>query len=619
MKRFYTEIKLTSEFQNYLDVDLKPFKVLEGLSLVNIFVGSNNSGKSRFLREIAKINKFEFHQNIPNTKEYIMLINNLSKELHEIKTNEDFITINEIEIKDFGKFKPTHFSVISKDFYLENEEELNSNFKALLIALKSNNFVDVTSYSGKGSRASFDTALKFFVSSRIDKINDILNFEYEHVDYGRYYIPILRSLNNFQLEIGKSNKDEDFIDFLKSRTYSVYKFNTSQIDIVTGQDFYTRVRDMLLGEEHERLKIAQFEHFLGEEIFHEKIILIPKSKHDVLNVKIGNAKDRPIFDLGDGIQSLIILTLQMFIEDNALFFIEEPELHLHPGMQRKLLELILNSKTFKDKNHQYFFTTHSNHFLDLTLDYQQISIYKFNSSNDDIKIVEQVNSGDENILQELGVKNSSVFLTNATIWVEGITDRLYIRKFLELYQLNKDIKIQEDLDYSFVEYGGNNITHWSFLDSEIPPILVDRLCGKLILITDKDGERKLARKTKLKEKLQDRYECLSCLEIENILSHSTLEKAIRGFPKDREFILPININRKYHNFKNFKIGSYIKENLKPRNTYHDAKNGSLNSSKKLDFCRNATKTMVKEDMTKLAVELAEKIYSFVLSQNRIRN
>ena len=32
------------------------------------------------------------------------------------------------------------------------------------------------------------------------------------------------------------------------------------------------------------------------------------------------------------------------------------------------------------------------------------------------------------------------------------------------------LEYKEDYHYSFVEYGGNNITHWSFLDKEETPI-----------------------------------------------------------------------------------------------------------------------------------------------------
>ena len=68
------------------------------------------------------------------------------------------------------------------------------------------------------------------------------------------------------------------------------------------------------------------------------------------------------------------------------------------------------------------------------------------------------------LLDSLGVRNSSVFLSNCTIWVEGITDRKYIKKYLDLYLKEKGLlnRYQENLHYSFLEYAGSNIEHFSF-------------------------------------------------------------------------------------------------------------------------------------------------------------
>ena len=99
--------------------------------------------------------------------------------------------------------------------------------------------------------------------------------------------------------------------------------------------------------------------------------------------------------------------------------------------------------------------------------------------------IENLSEGDNRALELLGVRNSSVFLTNCTIWVEGITDRHYLRHYLKLYaEEHKDDSdfedFKEDYHYSFVEYGGNNITHWSFLDKETKPIECRKIVWKII-------------------------------------------------------------------------------------------------------------------------------------------
>jgi len=133
---------------------------------------------------------------------------------------------------------------------------------------------------------------------------------------------------------------------------------------------------------------------------------------------------------------------------------------LHPGLQRILLNLMTSDRF---PNQQYFLTTHSNHLLEITQDMEKISIYRFTkilteSKEPDIEAkfnIDSVSSGNRSLLDCLGVANSSVFLSNCTIWVEGITDRLYIRKYLELYNIaHKDAKkYSEDLQPYSAKYG----------------------------------------------------------------------------------------------------------------------------------------------------------------------
>ncbi len=69
-------------------------------------------------------------------------------------------------------------------------------------------------------------------------------------------------------------------------------------------------------------------------------------------------------------------------------------------------------------------TTHSNHLVDMTADFDDISVYLFRkineekANNDEYEpdfIIENVSPDEVEILNELGVKNSYVFLSNCTI------------------------------------------------------------------------------------------------------------------------------------------------------------------------------------------------------------
>lgn len=610
MKYLFSSLKPTKDFDSYVDIENNTVQLIGTLSKVNIFVGSNNSGKSRFLREVMKMEKYLF--NAKEIQSWIDILKKISKDLRQIKEiGGKHIVI--FQIQDYGLVKIEDFRVY--DFDHINFSFDFDKYKKLLIALRDHSeSMRIDTYSGSGDIEGFKGNIKHFISQNKEEINFFVNTVVKEISFNKVYIPILRSLNNFNIDANSENKR----DIFSERVSKIYGINLNEKQkIFTGQDLYEQLKKKLLGDYDARKEIADYENFLSTEIFeNKKVSLIPKIDSDVLNIKIG-LEEKEIYNLGDGIQNLIILTYYLFTTDNSLFFIEEPETNLHPGMQRKFLEIILSNRgVLSKKNHQYFLTTHSNHLLDMSLDYQDISIFKFSRhdvENKHLKIIEQISSGDERVLLELGVKNSSVFLTNATIWVEGITDRLYIKKFLDLYQQNfpKKVKIFEDVDYSFVEYGGNNITHWSFLDSKYPPIYINRLCGKSIIVTDKDGKTKISRQKELRKKLGKRYICLDCREIENILSLKTFEKTIKKYPKEASFVMP-NFPQIYPH-KNEKIGIFIDKKMKPINSYSE-KSGALRGDKKLDFCQKVIMDLEFNELTNGANSLTKKIYEFILSQ-----
>ena len=159
----------------------------------------------------------------------------------------------------------------------------------------------------------------------------------------------------------------------------------------TGAQLYHTIREMLLGTKEQRDTIRRFESFLSSTFFDDRdVTLTPNDKRDVLLILIGD-DERPIHHVGDGMQTVIIQTFESFIRSGepCFFFIEEPELFLHPGLERKLIEFFN-----EQENHVFFLTTHSNHLLDMTLDYD-MSVYNFRQSpNEDGPIfrVELVNS-----------------------------------------------------------------------------------------------------------------------------------------------------------------------------------------------------------------------------------
>lgn len=275
-----------------------------------------------------------------------------------------------------------------------------------------------------------------------------------------------------------------------------------------------------------------------------------------------------------------------------MFFIEEPEMYLHPGILRKFIEVI-NSEIFK--NHQYFITTHSNVILDTSADVNiDMSIFKFKKvKNKNVKdgaefIIEQCNNGDVSLLNELGIRNSSIFLSNCSIWVEGITDRLYLKHFLDLYikKHSEKIKFRENINFTFIEYGGGNLTHFNFESEDSSErINAKYINNKIFLIADNDNSKtnssKGKRKARLKEVLGENFYELQVLEIENLITQDILKSVLL----EQNPIKVDLINQKFERekkFKDKKLGKYIDELFNNELRKYSSDSGTIKN--KLEFC-----------------------------------
>lgn len=462
---------------------------ISGLKKINIFLWANNSWKSRFMRGIFS------HELEWNT----------------LTTIQERIKIEAIFEIYRDQFK--RYAICSGDFV--NFHELYNQFLSKCVS--SSNLAFSKNLIGK------------------IKLGWLKEDFYEKYNFKKVYIPMLRGLR----PLDWSNQLWTYwTDPYKKRTHQDYTGIWEEIDIFTWLDLFDHILEMKnSNEDSDRDLIHHFEIFLSSNFFEnqkiEIISWISRGKHgtnqfskDVLSIKIWDSKTMPIYHLWDWIQTIIINTFPLFKYkwEELLLFIEEPEMTLHPWMQRKLLEVLLTSEY--SKNVQIFMTTHSNHMLDILLDYEDdVATYSFKKESDDEYLI-QNNTKNKEILDLLWVRNSSVFLSNCIIWVEGISDRLYIKKFLELYYESLDWKnYEEDKHYSIVEYGWGNITHFNFDEEDQSKITtnIKAIQGNNFLLADNDlskpWEKKFDRLVNLKDILWEDNMYYDFPEIENLISY----------------------------------------------------------------------------------------------------
>ncbi|UJB29920.1 ATP-binding protein [Chromobacterium sp. Beijing] len=263
----------------------------------------------------------------------------------------------------------------------------------------------------------------------------------------------------------------------------------------------------------------------------------------------------PLSSLGTGVHEVIILAIAATIESNSIICIEEPELHLHPHLQKKLISyLSTNTKN------QYIFTTHSAHLLDSTD--SQIFHIRNNGETSSLESIASTKKKSE-ICAELGYKASDILQTNCIIWVEGPSDRTYIKHWISIHNPN----LVEGTQYSIMFYGGRLASHLSGEDNDESEKLAKDLISlrsmnrnaAIVIDSDKSSAHKHLNQTK--KRLKTEFENGSGLtwitdgrEIENYLNYDRLITTIKkNHPSAKNFAK----NSKWENLLNYKNNKNI--------------------------------------------------------------
>lgn len=130
-------------------------------------------------------------------------------------------------------------------------------------------------------------------------------------------------------------------------------------------------------------------------------------------------------DCGLGLQDLLVLLFFANAPPYDLVAIEEPESHLHPDMQRRLLSHLRGTT-----DRQFFLTTHSNVFLNSAL-IDRVFYTRFEQG----VIVDDATSRAA-ILNDLGYEVTDNLTSDLIILVEGPTDAPIIQEFLTKLGIN---------------------------------------------------------------------------------------------------------------------------------------------------------------------------------------
>ncbi len=498
------------------NIKIENFRLLDNIEInlediTTAVVGKNNSGKTSFseiFNTFMNSRKFEFedfsinsHQKFQDAYEIYLAINDENRD-------EKGLELIEATPKIRLLLNVTY-----------SEKDTWTNIKPFISSLNESSSIKIIfEYSPKNTEKFFQTiksAKDKKDSDLLDEIKIIFSSHYkivikpysesenmDEVDFSDvekllqcHFIEAQRDLEDtkssntklssiFQKEYDHRTKNEDnSSDELIEVTDTANEEIEKKLNIFF-KDFVDSFKEFgFPGIDNERLELQS--NIVVENLFKNNVRLVYNHDDNILPEKYNGLGYKNLMYIISKILSFEILHQDKKCDLNLLF-IEEPEAHMHPQMQRVFIENITNFLRIKNFNVQVIITTHSSHIL-TNAEFESIRYFSKNSYSSTIKDLKKFSNTllEPEILeflkQYLTLDKSELFFADKAILFEGVVERLMMPIFINKLDSQNGTKLSEQY-ISYIEVGGAYMSKFKEL--------LKFLDIKTLIITDIDSIEK---------------------------------------------------------------------------------------------------------------------------------
>lgn len=422
---------------------LENFKCFDSVEIttpkITLLTGANSSGKSSLMYGIlGTIQSGEFPFQFSTNGKYIRMgdygeiIHNHNQELeikicYEIETNEGLIFVSTSWIGNKNNNQPELKKLdVKSDYYsivIEKIRKYNLIFKYNVTKDKSNHLhspeimrklllslESIISELGEDLKKEKKKDSEDFFKNYSD-IKENIQFKFDSLEQ---LDAVLKSKGNFYLDNiltsirRRFTSFDDKINYISSfrlypeRTY----YETSKVDLKVGKSGENYEDQIIAWETSKSPKFKELLKIVNElGLFSEiKTKRLNGGRFEILIRNKKNGVWSSISDVGFGIsQFLPIIVADLQLGKGSTLFVAQPEIHLHPSVQAKFADYIV--ERINNDNKKYFIETHSEYLLNRL----RLAITEERLNEEDVNTYYLENEGNKAIKYRLSfLKNGQI-------------------------------------------------------------------------------------------------------------------------------------------------------------------------------------------------------------------